>query len=108
MGWMAKKIVIARKSAQDGMVLKVPKKGMFNPKSRQPYGDLYVRIAVQLPNASSGSLTISAGNQSEEEASLSRETEVELKDGAQIWRRWIDAEEAKETKSDGSLPRDEL
>lgn len=107
-GLDGKKIVIARKSAQDGMVLKVPKKGMFNPKSRQPYGDLYVRIAVQLPNASSGSLTISAGNQSEEEASLSRETEVELKDGAQIWRRWIDAEEAKETKSDGSLPRDEL
>merc|ERR1712166_851028 len=108
-GLDGKKILIARKSARDGLVLKVPKKGMFNPKSRQPYGDLYVRIKIELPNVSGGSLTVSAPDAAgEEDASLSRETNVELRDGAQIWRRWVGAEESQDAKSDGSLPKDEL
>merc|ERR1712166_1570621 len=108
-GLDGKKILIARKSAHDGLVLKVHKKGMFNPKSRQPYGDLYVRIKIELPNVSGGSLTVSAPDAAgEEDASLSRETNVELRDGAQIWRRWVGAEESQDAKSDGSLPKDEL
>jgi len=108
-GLDGKKIVISRKSARDGLVLKVPKKGMFNPKSRQPYGDLYVRIAVEMPKISGDSLTVSAPDAAgESEASLSRETDVELKDGAQIWRRWLEAEESEDAKSDGSLSKDEL
>jgi len=58
---------------------------------------------------SGDSLTVSAPDAAgESEASLSRETDVELKDGAQIWRRWIEAEESEDAKSDGSLSKDEL
>eukprot|EP00656_Telonema_subtile_P013596 TRINITY_DN16907_c0_g1_i1.p1 TRINITY_DN16907_c0_g1~~TRINITY_DN16907_c0_g1_i1.p1 ORF type:complete len:415 (-),score=124.44 TRINITY_DN16907_c0_g1_i1:218-1462(-) len=109
-GLDGQRIVLARSSAKDGQVLKITKKGMFNPRSRQPYGDLYVRIAVEMPKvAPGGSLSLSAADKSREsEADLSRETQVELKDGAEIWKRWPGAEEAVEAHPDGRLPRDEL
>merc|ERR1712166_922165 len=71
-------ISISRKSAQPGDVLKVSKKGMFNPKASTPYGDLFIRL------------------------------QVELRDGAVIYRRWLEAEESKPVSSDGKHGKDEL
>jgi DnaJ-class molecular chaperone len=102
-------ITIARKSAQPGDVLKVVKKGMFNPKSATPYGDLFIRINVELPKVASGtSLSVGVGPSGNSEPNLNRDSEVELRDGAVIYRRWLEAEDSKTVSPDGMHAKDEL
>merc|ERR1711865_666787 len=102
-------ISISRKSAQPGDVLKVSKKGMFNPKASTPYGDLFIRLHVELPKVAAGAaLSVAVGPSNDSEANLSRDSEVELRDGAVIYRRWLEAEESKPVSSDGKHGKDEL
>merc|ERR1711865_1259639 len=102
-------ISISRKSAQPGDVLKVSKKGMFNPKASTPYGDLFIRLHVELPKVAAGAaLSVAVGPSNDSEANLSRDSEVELRDGAVIYRRWLEAEESKPVSSDGKHAHDEL
>merc|ERR1711865_222053 len=102
-------ITVARKSAQPGDVLRVVKKGMFNPKSSTPYGDMFIRVHVELPKVAAGAaLSVAVGPSNDSEANLSRDSEVELRDGAVIYRRWLEAEESKPVSSDGKHAKDEL
>eukprot|EP00657_Telonema_sp_P-1_P000383 TRINITY_DN10724_c0_g1_i1.p1 TRINITY_DN10724_c0_g1~~TRINITY_DN10724_c0_g1_i1.p1 ORF type:complete len:201 (-),score=58.09 TRINITY_DN10724_c0_g1_i1:90-692(-) len=103
-------ITISQSRAHHGQVLKIDKKGMFNPGSSHPYGDLYVRINVEIPTVSPGkTLTVSSADKStEREAALSRETEVEMRGGAQIWKRWAGAEESVVVDPSGKRSKDEL
>merc|ERR1712159_47700 len=109
-GLDGRQITVTRKGASDGQVLKIAKKGMFNPKARNPYGDMYVRIKVKFPKVdASGSLTVSAADKgSETTAMLTRDDQVEMRDGAQIWRRWEAAETAIEQSPEGKISKDEL
>jgi DnaJ-class molecular chaperone len=109
-GLDGKPIVVIRKSARDGQVLRILKKGMFNPKARTPYGDMFVRVAVVVPEVKpGGSLTLSATDLTQEtKADLTRGDEVEMRDGAQIWHRWTAAEESTQVDPNGKLSKDEL
>lgn len=82
---------------------------MFNPKASTPYGDLFIRVHVELPKVAAGSaLSVAGGPSTDAEANLNRDSEVELRDGAVIYRRWLEAEESKPVSSDGKHAKDEL
>lgn len=88
-------------------VIRLRKKGLQS--SGGARGDLYVRLAVDLPRVApgSGELTLKAPTGSAEPAFV-REDPVELREGA-AWRRWQareDAETIKASKAGGK--KDEL
>jgi DnaJ-class molecular chaperone len=79
-------------------VVRLPKKGLASGSSSR--GDLYVRLAVSMPNVEKGAKTFSLQAPEKREKvkpTLSREDEVEIKDGG-VWRRWKTREDAKAVK----------
>lgn len=89
--------------AQPGKVIKIPKKGLLESGVR---GDLYIRLAVDVPEVGSAKeITFKAQPAGMVEAKLTREDPVELREGA-AWRRW----EARGTPEQVKDPakRDEL
>jgi len=98
-------VTLKRAYATPGEVLRIAKKGMFNPGADQPYGDVFVRIHVALPSADkAGSIGKPAANT---EGRLARDAEIEERDGA-VWRRYSEAEEASLATAKQGSRKDEL
>lgn len=88
---------------QDGVttpdeVVRLKKKGLVGDGGQR--GDLYVRLAVDLPQVSKGqqALTLKAPGTAALETKLEREDPVELREGA-AWRRWRARETATTAKA---------
>jgi DnaJ-class molecular chaperone len=78
-------------------VIRLSKKGLAGSGSR---GDLYVRLAVDMPKVEKGSTSVTLQAPASKEKikpQLFKEDEVELKDGG-AWRRWHVRENAKSVK----------
>ena len=43
-------MTLKRAGAHNGQVLRISKKGMFNQGASEPYGDIYVRIHIEMPS----------------------------------------------------------
>jgi len=99
------KVVLKRPNAVNGQVLRIPKKGMFNPGAAEPFGDIYVRIHVKMPKA--GSTEEIKKGSTDKTANLVRDTEIEVKDNGQVWRRYSEVENAI-LATDKKVVRDEL
>jgi len=99
-------VVLKRAYASPGEVVRIPKKGMFNPGADQPYGDIFVRIRVALPAAdAAGSITKPSADT---KARLACEEEIEERDG-RVWRRYVEAEQATlGTAKQAARRKDEL
>jgi len=101
-------IKLTRPSATNGEVIRIPKKGMFNPSSSEPYGDIYVRIHVELPQNPSGEVVIKPEAQ-DSKARLAPEMAMEVKDNSQVWAMFTDDSTlATAKKARGEPVRDEL
>jgi DnaJ-class molecular chaperone len=90
-------------------VLRLPKKGLVSSGSSR--GDLYVRLALDMPKVEKGakSMTFEASSSKEKVTpELFKEDGVDLRDGA-AWRRWTARENAKTIKvGKGKDGKDEL
>lgn len=85
-------VTLGRYSATPGEVVKIKKKGLVA--SGGGRGDLYVRLDVEMPKVDGASLELKDTSRAEMKAKLSREANVELREGA-AWRRWVERENAK-------------
>jgi len=98
-------VTIARERVTPDEVVRFRKKGLVGDGGAR--GDLYVRLAVDLPEVGQGekALTLKAPAAKGEQARLEREDPVELREGA-AWRRW----RARETpiSAKGMKGKDEL
>mmetsp|Transcript_65839 Transcript_65839/g.170922 ORF Transcript_65839/g.170922 Transcript_65839/m.170922 type:complete len:199 (+) Transcript_65839:595-1191(+) len=79
-------------------VLVLKKKGLVGEGGQR--GDLYVRLAIDLPVVGKGeqALTLKAPGKDKAEPKLEREDPVELREGA-AWRRWTGREAATSAKA---------
>jgi DnaJ-class molecular chaperone len=103
-------VAISRdRSTTPDEVLRLPKKGLVSSGSNR--GDLYVRLALDMPKVEKGakSRTFEAPSSKEKiTPELFKEDAVELRDGA-AWRRWTSRENAKTIKvNKGKDGKDEL
>jgi len=93
------KVVITRKrQVHANEVVKFPKKGLVGERGAR--GDLYVRIAIELPEVKPGttSMTLQAPKQENiVEPNLSREDSVELREGS-AWKRWVEREAPRKSE----------
>ena len=99
---------LKRPSVSNGEVIRIPKKGMFNPSASEPYGDIYVRIHVELPTATGGSLEVKKGP-NDPKARLHPEDEIDLdklKETDLVFRHYTEAGEA--TLATAKAPRGEI
>jgi len=74
-------------------VVRVPKKGLGAGSTR---GDLFVRLAIDMPTLDKGAKTLSLeapATKEKTQPQLVKESEVEIKDGG-TWRRWHSRENA--------------
>jgi len=87
-------------------VVRLPKKGLVASGSR---GDLFVRLAVTMPNITKGtkSLALEAPENKKATPQLIKEDEVRLQDGA-AFRRWAGREKAKSIKVKKDKDKEEL
>lgn len=100
------KITLKRTHARDGEVLRIVKKGMFNPNSAQVYGDIVVRIQVQIPAAGAPAVKKERENK---KANLVRESEIDIKEDGSVWRHYVEAETAvSATSKQTARSKDEL
>ena len=86
---------LKRPSVTNGEVIRIPKKGMFNPSASEPYGDIFVRIHVELPTVTGSSHTVSKGS-ADTKARLSPEDDIDLvklKETDEVYRHYAEAEE---------------
>jgi len=98
-------ITLKRAYARDGEVLRILKKGMFNPNSAQIYGDTVVRIKVQIPAAG----TEVKKEPENKKANLARESDIEIKEDGSVWRHYVEAEAAvSATSKQKDRSKDEL
>lgn len=100
-------VKLKRPSATNGEVIRIAKKGMFNPSSAEPYGDIFVRIHVELPQNPGSSVTISK-EANDPKARLRPEDEIEVREdrGNSVWRSFSD-EVDEATLSTAQKPRGE-
>jgi len=103
------KVTLQLPKASPGLVVRIPKKGMFNPGASEPYGDVLVRINIELP-ATNGQQSIEVAKQeSSTEARLHRDAQIMVKDNGQVWRRYEESERALSSKELArSVSKDEL
>jgi DnaJ-class molecular chaperone len=84
-------ITLNRPHARSGEVLRISKKGMFNPNAAQPYGDIIVRIEIDIPSAAKADVSKPAGNKTPQ---LRRDEEIEVREDGSVWRHYAEAENA--------------
>lgn len=80
-------------------VVRLPKKGLSGERGGR--GDLYVRLALQMPTLEKDAKSLSLqapATREKVKPQLFKEDEVELKDGG-AWRRWHSRENAKTVKA---------
>lgn len=85
------KVTLKRNKAFNGQVLRIARKGMFNPGESEPYGDIVVRIHVQMPSADTVKIEKPTADKT---ADLSAENQVEVKETGEVWRHYYEAEDA--------------
>jgi DnaJ-class molecular chaperone len=85
-------VVLKRSFASSGEVIRIPKKGMFNPNAAQPYGDIIVRIQVELPPP--GTVAEVKKEELLHEANLSREEAIEVRENGEVWRHYSEVDTA--------------
>lgn len=105
-------VTLKRKYASPGEVIRIPKKGMFNPGSNgSPYGDVVVRIDVAVPSSSSA-ITLNPPSTDtltkNTKPDLSRDDEIEVHEDGGVWRRFVEAEEASLSTEKQPAIKDEL
>merc|ERR1712151_1274851 len=101
------KVTIARERVTNfDEVFRLKKKGLVGEGGAR--GDLYVRLAVDLPQVEAGKseLTLKPAA-AQAEARLTREDRVELREGS-AWREWGARAVAISAKAKGSKDKDEL
>lgn len=89
-------VTVTRKSVEPDEVIRIKSKGLVQDRQR---GDLFVRVYVDMPKVGDAkTLTLQpAVADAKAKAKLTRESNVEIKEGA-IWRRWLERENAKSVK----------
>lgn len=106
-GEKSQTIKLKRSHATPGEVLRIAKKGMFNPGAATPYGDILVRIQVELPSPAKAAAAVQPGS-SDKTARLRRDTQIEVKENGEVWRRYTEADEASLSTAAQSARKDEL
>jgi len=87
-------------------VVRLKKKGLVSDGGAR--GDLYVRIAVEFPEGSkSQTMTLSAPSSNTGTAKLSREADIEIREGA-AWRHWIGRENPTRAQEKSKEDKSEL
>jgi len=93
------KVTVSRdRVASTDEVIRLKKKGLVGEGGQR--GDLYVRLAIDLPEVAKGeqALSLKAAGASKGEPKLEREDPIELREGA-AWRRWSGREAATSAKA---------
>jgi DnaJ-class molecular chaperone len=80
--------------AAPGDVVRISKKGMFNPGASEPYGDIIVRIEVELPKTGGQSSVTVSSAAADTTPRLARDTQIEVRDNGDVWRHYVEAERA--------------
>jgi len=91
-------VTLKRAGAHNGQVLRISKKGMFNQGASEPYGDIYVRIHIEMPPKGTTDIPRDTRDAVERlKPNLKREVETKVNDDKSVWRKYEELDIAVES-----------